>query len=79
MTLCSRMDWLSIGIDLLEKLLRFDYRERPTAEDALAHAFLAKYHDPEYEPTAPPIVDIHEKAQYSAERWEGELFDRRIL
>lgn len=70
---------MSIGIDLLEKLLHFDYRERPTAEEALAHAFLAPYHDPEDEPTAPPIIDIHETAEYSVERWEGELFDRRIL
>ena len=40
------------AIDLLLKLLDMDSDKRPTAEEALSHTYLAKYHDPEDEVTA---------------------------
>ena len=39
------------AIDLLLRLLDMDPDNRPTAEQALSHSYLAKYHDPEDEVT----------------------------
>lgn len=38
------------AIDLLEKMLVFDVTERVSAKEALAHPYLAQYHDPSDEP-----------------------------
>ena len=43
------------AIDLLMKLLDMDPDKRPTAEQALSHPYLAKYHDPEDEVTPPHL------------------------
>lgn len=40
------------AIDLLEKMLVFDPRKRISAAQALAHEYLAPYHDPSDEPVA---------------------------
>ncbi|KAL3320116.1 Mitogen-activated protein kinase 1 [Cichlidogyrus casuarinus] len=40
------------ALDLLDKLLTFDPRKRISVEDALAHAYLRPYYDPEDEPVA---------------------------
>lgn len=45
------------AIDLLEKLLAFNPAKRITVEEALKHPYLEPYHDPEDEPTAPPIPE----------------------
>ncbi|KAG0637066.1 mitogen-activated protein kinase HOG1 [Tuber brumale] len=41
-----------LAIDLLEHMLVFDPKKRITAETALAHEYLAPYHDPTDEPVA---------------------------
>ena len=43
-----------LAIDLLEKLLNFDPAARITVEQALAHPYLAAYHEEDDEP-------VHEK------------------
>ncbi|CAL9728158.1 mitogen-activated protein kinase Fus3p [Monosporozyma unispora] len=43
------------GIDLLQKMLIFDPRQRITAAEALDHPYLATYHDPTDEPEGEPI------------------------
>ncbi|CAF4752348.1 unnamed protein product [Rotaria sp. Silwood1] len=59
------------GVDLLDRLLSFDHRLRPTAEQALAHQFLKQYHSTIEEPTIEPLVDEHEDAQYTIEQWKS--------
>ncbi|CAF3495003.1 unnamed protein product [Rotaria sp. Silwood1] len=62
--------FLMTGVDLLDRLLSFDHRLRPTAEQALAHQFLKQYHSTIEEPTIEPLVDEHEDAQYTIEQWK---------
>lgn len=45
------------AIDLLERMLVFDPKKRVTAADALAHEYLAPYHDPTDEPVAEEKFD----------------------
>jgi len=46
-----------LALDLLEKLLVFNPVKRITVEEALKHPYLEQYHDPEDEPTVPPIPE----------------------
>ncbi|KAI8920501.1 kinase-like domain-containing protein [Entophlyctis helioformis] len=46
------------GLDLLDKLLAFDATLRITAEQSLAHPFLAVYHYPDDEPSHPKLFDF---------------------
>ncbi|XP_041830492.1 mitogen-activated protein kinase 7 [Melanotaenia boesemani] len=46
------------ALDLLGAMLRFDPRERICVTEALAHPYLAKYHDPDDEPICVPAFDF---------------------
>jgi len=48
---------LTTALDLLEKMLVFDPRTRISATEALAHEYLAPYHDPTDEPVAAEVFD----------------------
>jgi p38 MAP kinase len=48
---------LQLAIDLLERMLVFDPKKRITAPEALAHEYLAPYHDPTDEPVADEKFD----------------------
>ena len=41
-----RLLWVCSAIDLLEQLLQFDERLRPTTAEVLNHPYLRPYHDP---------------------------------
>lgn len=65
-----------LGLDLLAMMLEFDPEVRITAEDALAHPYLASYHNAANEPSLPPFdfsfdsrcVTLHEiKAEIMSE------------
>lgn len=45
------------AIDMLEKMLVFNPKSRITAGEALAHPYLAPYHDPSDEPVAEEKFD----------------------
>ncbi|CAF1560430.1 unnamed protein product, partial [Rotaria sordida] len=62
------------GIDFLDRLLSFDHRTRPTAEEALAHPFLEILHDPMDDPTREYFVDEHQDGDYSIEIWKSILW-----
>ena len=47
----------SLAIDLLEAMLVFDPKKRVQAGEALAHEYLAPYHDPTDEPVAEEKFD----------------------
>ncbi|CAF1363205.1 unnamed protein product [Rotaria sordida] len=55
-------------------LLSFDTRRRPTAQEALTHPFLKTYHRLEDEPTANPVVDEHQDAEYSVAKWKSIIW-----
>ncbi|XP_069100335.1 mitogen-activated protein kinase 7 [Pleurodeles waltl] len=46
------------ALDLMQKMLRFDPRERISVLEALHHPFLSKYHDPDDEPNCVPAFDF---------------------
>jgi p38 MAP kinase len=43
---------VTLAVDMLEKMLVFAPKQRITATEALAHPYLAPYHDPTDEPVA---------------------------
>lgn len=47
----------SPAVDLLERMLVFDPKKRIRADEALAHPYLAPYHDPTDEPVAQEKFD----------------------
>ncbi|CAF0840055.1 unnamed protein product [Adineta steineri] len=58
------------GIDLLDRLLTFDPRRRPAAEEALADPFLSDFRDPTDEPSMEPVIDEHRDAEQSTTQWK---------
>jgi serine/threonine protein kinase len=60
------------AIDLIEKMLILDPNERITCEQALAHPYLASYHDEEDEPSGSVYDDAFESQEYSVSEWKGQ-------
>jgi len=49
---------MSVALDLLEKMLRFDPDKRITVEEALEHPYLAQLHDPNDEPVCEEVFNF---------------------
>ncbi len=72
--------WISLltrqAIDLLEDMLVFDPRLRVRAGDALAHEYLAPYHDPSDEPVAEEKFDwSFNDADLPVDQWKVMMLD----
>lgn len=68
------------AIDLLQKLLAFNPLKRITVDEALQHPYLELYHDPEDEPTCPPIPESffdfdHHKDSLSKEQLKELIYE----
>ncbi|CAF2771898.1 unnamed protein product [Rotaria sp. Silwood2] len=68
----------SEGIDLLDRLLSFDPRQRSTAEEALTHPFLDHYHSPE-EPIAERINNMYLDIECGVQQWKRKLFEKKTF
>lgn len=56
--------------------MELDADKRITAEEALAHPYLAQYADPSDEPTSPPYDQSFEDMDATVEEWKGYTFSR---
>lgn len=62
-------------IDLLEKMLDFNPKERITAADAIQHPYLAPYHDPSDEPVANERFDwSFNDADLPVDQWKVMMY-----
>jgi len=70
------------AIDLLSSMLIVDPEKRITVTEALAHPFLAEFHDPEDEPTTSklhPYDFDFETYDLTAEQLKDLLYDEIML
>lgn len=62
------------AVDLLEKMLVLDTDERLTAEEALKHPYLEKFHDPDDEPVAEHYDQSFEDVDLTIDQWKQLAF-----
>ena len=64
-----------LAVDLLERILVFDPKQRITATEALAHEYLTPYHDPTDEPVADTKFDwSYNDSNLPVETWNILMF-----
>lgn len=68
------------GIDLLKKLLQFNPDKRLTAEQALRHPFVARFHNPDEEPSMDydVIPALDDDVQLSVDEYRVKLYESII-
>ena len=66
------------AIDLLESMLELDADKRITAEQTLAHPYLAQYADPSDEPDSPPYDQTFEDFDVSVQEWKGKIRNSKL-
>ena len=54
-------------------MLELDADKRITAEEALAHKYLAQYADPSDEPVSAPYDQSFEDMDLPVEKWKGKF------
>ncbi|KAF9595398.1 hypothetical protein IFM89_000316 [Coptis chinensis] len=69
----------SEAIDLVEKMLTFDPTQRITVEEALAHPYLARLHNTDYEPICPkPFSFDFEKQPLMEEEMKEMIYEEAL-
>jgi len=64
-----------LAIDLLEKMLELDADKRITAEETLAHPYLAQYADPSDEPNSQAYDQTFEDFDLSVQEWKENVWN----
>jgi p38 MAP kinase len=59
------------AIDLIDKMLQLDPNERINCEQALAHPYLARFHDEDDEPKGVEFVDLDEAQEFTVDEWKS--------
>jgi mitogen-activated protein kinase 15 len=64
------------ALDLLGKLLSFNSKDRPTAEEALAHPYMTPFHNPDDEPSCdgPIKISIDDDTKFGINEYRGQLY-----
>ena len=66
------------AVDLLEKMLVLDTDVRLTANEALQHPYLEKFHDPDDEPSAPLYDKSYEDAELTIDQWKQLAYEEIV-
>lgn len=64
-----------VAVDVLERMLQLDPKNRITAAEALQHPYFKQYHDPTDEPIAPPLDQSFEDDERSILAWKTATFE----
>ena len=64
------------ALDLLKSLLQFNPHKRLTADQALAHPYVAQFHNPEEEPvcTKKIFIPIDDNQKFSIKEYRNKLY-----
>ena len=65
------------GIDLLKRLLQFNPDKRLTAEEALKHPYVARFHNPDDEPSldCDIVPSLDDDVQLSVDEYRVKLYE----
>ncbi|KAG8327307.1 Mitogen-activated protein kinase p38a [Homalodisca vitripennis] len=63
-----------LAIDLLEQMLELDAEKRITADQALAHQYLAQYADPSDEPVSQAYDQSFEDMELPVDKWKELVY-----
>ncbi len=67
-----------MAVDLLEKMLQFEPSARISAEEALKHSYLARFHDPSQEPDLPPFDFSFDAACVSLSDLKSKFLEKSL-